>query len=290
MKTIRKRYTWHLRPAFRDHFDCSHWWDGNSVIEPGAALYELARRHPFVREHWLKAISGLKGRHRKLGVGPRHPFFGQGKFSEAILDPHWFSNYTRFNADAPVPPSLYWTCTFGLKSWAQLDYTDRNNWLFSAGHMKGLDFRQQELQCRSITQLADWKIRDKREIALGDKVKGLKRGLEIGRVINADLAAHPRTAEEWQAAISETAVELQRQGYLLLAFAPDLTVDKTTSLAAKAYREDRRMYSKKAQPRARVENWLPLISAFEDAESRTGGAKSQVFTRYRRAVDGLRFT
>lgn len=53
-QAVRARYTWHLRPPFSDQFDCSHWWEGKSQIEPVAALYELARRHPLVGQLRLK--------------------------------------------------------------------------------------------------------------------------------------------------------------------------------------------------------------------------------------------
>src|SRR6267142_1463569 len=43
-------YTWHLRRPFKCEFDREHWWMGklDSTIEPAAAAYELARRHPMV--------------------------------------------------------------------------------------------------------------------------------------------------------------------------------------------------------------------------------------------------
>jgi len=44
----RKPYTWHLRPPCAGKFDRSHWWKRKPDIDPVAALYELARRHPSV--------------------------------------------------------------------------------------------------------------------------------------------------------------------------------------------------------------------------------------------------
>jgi hypothetical protein len=147
------------------------------------------------------------------------------------------------------------------------------------------------LKCRSITLLADWKIRDQREDKLGDKVKGVKRGQEIGRIINADLAANPPTIEEWNDAIAYRAVEAYRQGFVLLAVAPDLARGKLETIVSKTYHEDlRRYHTTDAKPRARWQNWLPLISEFEDAETLRGGAKSQVFAHYHRAVDEICFT
>jgi hypothetical protein len=51
---VRRRYTWFLRPPFKDKFDHWHWWKGQNKIDPAAAPCELARRHPLVRETWLK--------------------------------------------------------------------------------------------------------------------------------------------------------------------------------------------------------------------------------------------
>jgi len=42
--------------------------------------------------------------------------------------------------------------------------------------------------------------------------------------------------------------------------------------------------------KARYKDWLPLISSFENAERGRQKDTSQVFIRYRRAVDGIRFT
>ena len=286
-QAIRRRYTWHLRPPFKAKFDRAHWWNGQKEIEPAAALYELARRHPLVREKWLKAIAVIKSNRRAFPVPLGVPFFGGGKFSNIILDEHWFSNNTQSGS---VPHSLYWTCLFGLKSWAQLDYTDRSNWKFCVGQLKGLDFRDEELQCRSINKLADWKISDQREAVLGDKVKGVRRGLEMGKILNANRAANPPTAEEWEAAIAYRAVEAHRQGYLLLAVAPDLQSDYAASLMQKVYGSAKRKFASPKQ-RARWKDWLPLIAKFENEELLRDKKikKSQAFIRYRRALDGIHF-
>lgn len=281
---LRRRYTWYLRPPFVSHFDRSHWWDGQSEIEPAAALYELVRRHPLVGEQWLRRVAAIKRNHRELRVSSGHPLYGEAMFSRIISHEHWFEA----SPDKHMSPSLYWTCLFGLNSWATLDYTDRVNWKCSVGFLKGLDFRWEELQCRSVNELAEWKIRDEREDALGDKVKGKRRGKEIGEIINADLAANPPTVEEWEAAIAYRAVEAYRKGYLLLAVAGDLHAEKAASLMEKVYGFARRSYANTKQ-RARWEDWLPIITLFEDAEASRDKAKNQVFARYRRALDGIHF-
>ena len=189
--------------------------------------------------------------------------------------------------DLHWPSSLYWTCLLGLKSWAKLDHSDRKNWEFAAGSMKGLDLRDEETQCRSITQDADCEIRSQRRNALGEKVKGLKSE-EIGAIVNKDLDVNPVTPEEWEAAIAHRAIEAYRQGYLLLAVVPDLHSDKAASLMARLYGLAQRKYAGPKQ-RARWEGWLPLVAAFEEAEITRSKQNSQEFVHYRRAIDGIRF-
>lgn len=293
-QALRRRYTWHLRPPFKSQFDHLHWWKGQNEIEPAAALYEPARRHPLVREAWLKAVAAIKSNRRAIPVPLGVPFFGGGKFSHIILDEHWFSNNTR---SGTVPHSLYWTCHFGLRSWAKLDYTNRENWKSSAGYLKGLDLRDKDLQCRSINELAHWRIIDERKATLRKKrhindysYKETAEERKAARnknlsVLHNDLAVNPPNADEWQAAIAYRAVEAYRQGYLLLAVAPGLQSDKGALLMQKVYGSAQRKYGRPKQ-RARWQDWLPLISAFEDVPT---SPKSPVFVRYRRALDGIHF-
>ena len=204
---------------------------------------------------------------------------------------------------APVPSSLYWTCLVGLKSWAKLDYVERKNWQSNVGNLKGLDCRWEELQCRSINQLAHWKIIDEREAALRKKGQindnpheqpddeweaNRKKNLSV---LHNDLAVNPPTAEEWEAAIGNRAVEAYRQGYTLLAVAPDLKADRAASVMAKTYHDCLRFYRpSQHKKRARFEGWLFIISEFENDEANLKKkAKSQVFVRYRRALDGIQF-
>jgi len=100
---------------------------------------------------------------------------------------------------------------------------------------------------------------------------------------------NPPTAEEWEAAIGNRAVEAYRQGNTLLAVAPDLKADKAASMMKKVYDLTER---RKASPKqkARWQDWLPLISQFEESVTKRQKDTSQVFIRYRRAVDGICFT
>jgi hypothetical protein len=252
---IRRRYTWHLRPPFRIQFDRSHWWNDKPApdIEPAAALYELARRHPLVCDGWARKIT-------EPGNGSPLP-----------------------------PPSLHWTCLLGLKSWEKLDWTDRRNWESSVGLLKGLDFRSEDLQCKDIKLFAHWKIIDQREDALKDRAKTFE---DLQILTKKNLATNPPTAAEWEAAIAQRAVEAHRKGFVLLAVAPDIAKDKVGSVLAKKYGEHLILYPPlRPNQRPRWENWLPLISAFENVvvgrQKQTG---KQEFVRYRRVLDGIHFT
>jgi hypothetical protein len=112
----------------------------------------------------------------------------------------------------------------------------------------------------------------------------------MGKILNANRAANPPTAEEWEAAIAYRAVEAHRQGYLLLAVAPDLQSDYAASLMQKVYGSAKRKFASPKQ-RARWKDWLPLIAKFENEELLRDKKikKSQAFIRYRRALDGIHF-
>jgi hypothetical protein len=111
-------------------------------------------------------------------------------------------------------------------------------------------------------------------------------------LVEKDIVQHPPDTKTIEAAIARRAVEAHRNGYVLLAVAPDLAAGKAKSLMLGEYHEHLKSYHPaKTARRVRWQDWLPLISSFEDAELQQGGAKSsQVFARYRRVVDGIRFT
>lgn len=278
-QALRRRYTWHLRRPFKDTFDRSRWWEGKGEfdIEPSAALYELARRHPLVRDVWLRKIAAINRNRR--GVAVWHPH----------IQKRWFEKLTMPNGDPDLPPSLYWTCLLGLKSWAKLDWTDRRNWEWCAGRLKGLDFRREDQQCWCLKLKAYYRIRHDREAVLN--IRETKRRKEVARLVNESLKTNPPTAKEWEAAVAQQAIDAYREGQILLAVAPDMAADKAGALMLKKYREHLSIYPPaRPKQRARWEDWLPLISQFEEAEAHTRGAKSQVFVHYRRALEGIRFT
>lgn len=280
-RAIRRRYVWHLRRPFRDQFDRSHWWKNRSKVEPAAALYELVRRHPDVRAGWLRAVRSHRKNNRAIKASRGGPTYTDTRFSRLVAREHWFPGHLK---PGELPVGLSGTCLFGLKSWDKLDYTDRENWKCYARHLKGIDFRPTEDVCCSVDEVARWKIRFRREDKLEHKPRKTKPSRAIGDLVNADLAANPPTAKEWEAAIAESAVEAYRRGDLLFALAPDLTAKQCGSYIESLYSSTRKRFGKPKQ-RSRWQDWLPLIEAFEDGDT----AYSQTFARYRRAVDSVRF-
>lgn len=294
-QAVRRPYLWHLRPPFDKEFDRTHWWNGlqDSKIKKDkvAALYELARRHPLVGEGLSTRIAMYA---KMFGHDPTCP--------PAIVESR-FNEITReFVARLREPHSLYCTCLVGLKSWAKLDYSERRNWEFEIGNMKGLDLRDEDLQCYSINKYAHWKIANERHAALEkkgqindpnyeqtpeDREAERKKNLSV---LHNDVAANPLTAEEWEVTIANRAVEAYRQGYIILAVVPDLKTDKAASVMAKTYRDHRRSYHlSQYKKRAWWESWLAIISEFENDEANTKQAEPQVFARYRRVLDGIQF-
>jgi hypothetical protein len=254
----RRRYTWHLRPPFKTQFDRSHWWKETpgTEIEPIAALYELARRHPLVSQREPIWPPGQ----------PRIPL-------PSIFEPQ---------------PSLRSTRILAMKSWPKLTKTERTNWKSSVGKLKGFDFRPGDSICISVTKLADSALWRQRRIA---QLTSERLDAPLGFLRWLDTCVNPPTASEWESAIAQCAVEAYRKGCVLLAVAPDLAPDKAASVMMKAYREHLRLYppAKPAQ-RAYPKKWLRLIAEFEDDETSLNKAKSPVFNRYRRVLDGLSFT
>lgn len=126
--TLRELYTWHLGPRneglfYHPNFDREHWWNSADVVDPLAALYELARRHPDVLvAHIVPEL---------LCLGPGFHL-------------------------------LYWLRDFGLKPWPKLRELDQRAWKYFASTMKGLDFRDDRVRCFSLEDEAVGVIQSKR--------------------------------------------------------------------------------------------------------------------------------
>jgi hypothetical protein len=152
--------------------------------------------------------------------------------------------------------------------------------------MKGFDARPPETLCRNITRLARSAIKQQREEAHNAFAGCVP---ELSGLNWLSLLADP-TDREWEEAVAQYAVEVHRQGYILLGVAPDLAAGNAGAILAAAYRNHLRMYPRpKPRERARCEDWLPIIAEFEEDEASDSKAKAQVFARYRRALDAVSF-
>jgi hypothetical protein len=179
--------------------------------------------------------------------------------------------------------SLRYTIRYGFKSWPKLTGSEQTEWKSSLRNLKGFDFRPEQSRCHNLTSFALSSIYEHRE-------HGPMASLPFGLGGPGWLHWNP-TDDEWKEAIAEAAVQAHREGYVLLAVAPDLAPDKLRSAVAKNYRNHLRLYPPaKPVQRARVEQWLPLIADFEDAEAGRQKQTRQQFIRFRRALEGLSFT
>ena len=206
-QATRRRFTWHLHVP---EFDRRHWWnETGQPANPVAALYELARRHPLVAETLLRGLS-LPG-------------------SEP---PTWAE--TRLEELFPQPPSLRFLSWNWMKPWTQLAEGKRAEWKLCIGKLKGFDFRQEGPLCRNLTRLAHSIIYQHREEAR----KKLAASLPPAISGTSEFGLYsPLADSEWRESVAQAAVQAHREGYVLLAVAPDLAPDKLQSAVSEKYRE-----------------------------------------------------
>ena len=270
-QAARARYAWHLRPPFKNEFDRKHWWEkkSDSEIEPIAALYELARRHPRVGQLRLQFLNA-----GWYGQELRAPLSGNAEkamVSQACDDLGRKSE------------AIHCLCLIGLKSWPTLGDRSQDFWASSAGKMKGLDCRDDILKCSSIILEAGGQLLARRAFSLKHPQAKLALPKKLLHGNLEDLFS----SREMEATIARFAVADYQNGQLLISVAPDLTLDHAKILFEREYRKHQKLTIAPRQ-RARSENWLPLISAFENEEA-DGGKKSQAFIKYSRAMNGIRF-
>jgi hypothetical protein len=249
-KDIRARYQWHLLPPFDKWFDRSHWWE-----EPGVKREPAAALFELARRHPNVGKTLLAWVKSTTPEPPLPPAgFKVGRFNGLGL------TYKSTN-DTGEP--LYWTCRYALKSWPKLEWTDRKLWENSIRGLKGLYLCGEMDLCCSVDELAMWKIRFRRDTL--------------------------PTRNVWDSAFATSAIEAHKQGYLLISIAPGLTPAKVGKLVAKLYRE-KGCASNNIPKRARWDDWLLLISAFEKvAASQPKVDTKQAFIRYRRALTDIPF-
>jgi type I restriction enzyme R subunit len=83
------------------------------------------------------------------------------------------------------------------------------------------------------------------------------------------MAVNPPTPDEWESAIAARAAEAYRQGYLLLAVAPDLQSDKADSLLSKVFRYTKRKYASTNRAIATQEVIEELINLAKQMDAAT---------------------
>jgi len=105
---------------------------------------------------------------------------------------------------------------------------------------------------------------------------------------SAPISRSPFRTNEIETLIARNAVDAWRSGALLFSVLPDLTHERAAELLTSAYRKEQEHFGLAPQ-RARTNDWLPAIAAFESAENTHGGAKAKIFTTYRRVMEGIEF-
>jgi hypothetical protein len=271
----RKRYTWFLR---ENEFDRSQWWKGkdDSEIEPIAALYEIARRHP--------KVGDLR---RKV---PLADWFG-----ERIQHPQIFTHKSecemidQVNAViAGESAALSCLCFVGMKSWSSLTQRAKDHWESNAGGIKGVKCRDDSQRFVSITEDVLLDILAKYANSIGTKgKKGYPLGANWWELVDKRIAKNPPTEDEIESAIVRSAVTAHRKGHLLISIDPGIEVEEALKLLAQKIKEHRERIGKvKQHPRSA--NWLPLIEKFEKAAC-SPKLESSEFIPYRRAMDRIHF-
>jgi hypothetical protein len=230
------------------------WWENlaDKKIEPHAALYELARRHPLIAQTSPDRIQ-LPG---SLPLIPLPPFLGP-------------------------KPSLRVTRCLAMKSWPKLTNKEKEDWKSNIGKVKGFDLRPAKSLCINVVELA--------RLAVWQARSEAAKFLSGTEYPARGLGWYP-TDGEYEVAVAKQAVEAFRKGYMILGVAPDLRQNKAESVLMEIYRKHSLSNpSCKRSQRARWQDWLPCILRFENAETSRDKAKSQEFAHYRRLVDGIQF-
>lgn len=295
----RDRYVWHLRKPFAEEFDHSHWWKAESESKPTpiAAIYELARRHPRIG-HLRSEL-----RHTKwYGQELREPLSGTARRKMA----------DQASVDLGSEPGpVHCLCLIGLKSWPILGEKYQEYWGDSVGKMKGVDCRDDLMRCTSIITEALGQLQRERMLSLKPSRESLTFRFPAGRMAGEqagqpadpgalnklverlveDLKINPIPELAIENAVAEKAIEAYRAGQWLFAIVPDLTHDDARNLLSAGYSEELK-HTQQQKQRSRWNDWLPLISEFEDDELSSSAVtlpSNTVFTKYRRVLDGISF-
>jgi hypothetical protein len=228
----------------------------------------------FDSSHWWKNQSDFVDVAALYEIARRHPLVCE---------------YMVGMPDLPELPQIHplaFLCVHGRASWPKLGSLMQKAWRICAGNLKGVDCRRDFEKCFSIESEALNRIKLKRTFTTKEYRE--KTIAQISPFVEGDMGKHPPSTIEMEAEVKQQAVAAYRNGYLLIAVAPDLAVENAESLMVQEYHQHR-TEKRIVKPRARCESWLPIISEFEDAEASGHKAKSQLFTRYRRILDGIDF-
>jgi hypothetical protein len=275
-ETFRAQYSWHLRAPFTN-FDREHWWERQSdinKIEPEAALYELARRHPI--------IGALRSRFQLTDLQEvESPHSARAKKRKQS------SGNPPFKQLQGLPSAVHCLCLIGLKTWRDLTGREMDFWIDTVGSIKGVDCRSDLERCCSLNNEVIIDVL----VGLAAKLKHrhkAKSHTEFNRLVARDFVKCNFSDQEYEQAIAEYAKFAIRNDYLVIAVARDLRTDEARLLLERQYREHQRLYRVLKQ-RSRYPNWLPLISEFENNEITQQKDTTHAFVRYRRAVDLIHF-
>ena len=294
---LKDEYTWHLREPFSGEFDKTHWWEAKGATEVSsiAAIYELARRHPKIGQLRSK-LRNAKWYAQEL----------RAPLSEA-------AEQTMLNLSSDdlgkEPNAVHCLCLIGLKSWPALNWRYKDFWEASVGKIKGVDCRDDSSRCTSVPSLVLTEILLQRAVAMKPARNALQFRVSNSRTgggtvvesvypdaqenfnrrLVKDLKNNPISKKEIESGIAKRAIDAHREGKFLFAIVPDLTYAESSDLLSKRYAEEQKIHRHQKQ-RARWNDWLPLIKAFENEELSTRRMKSSVFTKYRRILDSISFT
>ena len=277
----RAPYTWHLHPPFNNEFDRLQWWKGKPAdsIKPIACLYELARRHPRIGQLRLRFHSASW-----YGLELRDPLVGAK---------HIEINSKVYDDLGREPAAIQCLCQIGLKCWVELPYFSRDYWMAVAGNLKGLDNRDTYDCCYPITLKALVRLLNKRDDELADMAKQLrdkdmtKRG--ISSLFEKEKPSYVFTADEKENAVISEALQQHRKGHFLFSFAPDLKNDTAGKMLEYEYAVLKKALNRVGLQRAVHENWLPIISGFEETIASSEVIKRHQFTKYKRVMDSVQF-
>jgi hypothetical protein len=291
---LRKHYSWHLLPPFKDKFDSTHWWVGQPTPKPPAALYELARRHPDV------FLALVERDDCKIAV-IKEQYGSPDKSKQPLQVTPLLAEMVREFADwCGYSEAVAFLVLFGLKSWPKLTEAEQTQWTRGAGLIKGVDCRVADECCYSIqeearkaTKLSPL-LRFVRALEYG---MAEQRGVTCGTLppvvpaqINQEMkpVGGARAVRELEALIVQEAIRAYRKGHILIAASPELGYGEAARVLVKTFRNSQQLVRPSGKKRARPKRWLELIRTLEHLEP-TQRVKSGAFDHYRRVIDGLHF-